>query len=257
MNALLFKSTKYRNKNKKKKMHREKYDVLTESPAPGTTLEMVTVEEFKLGFRVIDTPGIPNMSQCTAHIQNFADLRDAMPAKRIQNVALNIRQSQSVWLGALCRLDMLSGSEKYFTFYVPQTVAVHRTTFELADRVYRKQAGNILRPAYNDDPDSIEFTKHSIQLDCTDFELANYDIAIEGLGWFSVQGVGFVDLFLHLPFGIKYHVRDKPMRPFMIKDKGGLDKYSSVKSQFMARNKGKIRSGWAKDIDDGDNHQNL
>lgn len=61
LNALLFKSTKYRNKNKKKKMYRQKYDVLTESAAPGTTLEMVTVEEFKLGFRVIDTPGIPNM----------------------------------------------------------------------------------------------------------------------------------------------------------------------------------------------------
>ena len=80
--------------------------------------------------------------------------------------------------------------------------------------------------------------------------MANYDIVIEGLGWFSIQGKGFLDLFLHLPFGIKYHVREAPMRPFMLKDKGGLDKYSSVKSQFMARNKKKIRSGWARPLEE-------
>lgn len=36
--------------------------ILTESALPGTTQEMLTVEEFNIGFRVVDTPGIPNMS---------------------------------------------------------------------------------------------------------------------------------------------------------------------------------------------------
>ena len=138
LNALLFKSTKYRNKNKSKKMYRQKYNVLTESAAPGTTLEMVTVEEFSLGFRVIDTPGIPNLRQCTSFIENFDDLKDAMPQKRLQSISLGVKQAQTVWLGALARIDMLSGSEKYFTFYVPQGVTVHRTMIEGAERVYRK-----------------------------------------------------------------------------------------------------------------------
>ena len=60
INSLLFKSNKY--KDFSKIHYREKYNVLTESPAPGTTLEMVTVEQLNLGFRVIDTPGIPNLN---------------------------------------------------------------------------------------------------------------------------------------------------------------------------------------------------
>jgi len=30
---------------------------------------MITVEEFSIGLRVIDTPGIPNMNQVSAHIK--------------------------------------------------------------------------------------------------------------------------------------------------------------------------------------------
>lgn len=59
LNSLLFKSSKYKQKNKTH--FKQKYNVLTHSPAPGTTLDLTTVEEFNLGFRVIDTPGIPNL----------------------------------------------------------------------------------------------------------------------------------------------------------------------------------------------------
>lgn len=66
INALLYKSNKY--KDSSKVHYRQKYDILTESPAPGTTLDLVTIEQLNIGFRVIDTPGIPNMSQCSAFI---------------------------------------------------------------------------------------------------------------------------------------------------------------------------------------------
>ena len=65
-------------------------------------------------------------------------------------------------------------------------------------------------------------------MDCTDFRTANYDVSIDGLGWFSVQGKGFVSIYLNLPYGIKHHVRESPMRPFEIKDKGGLQKYTGM-----------------------------
>ena len=53
-------------------------------------------------------------------------------------------------------------------------------------------------------------------------------MSIEGLGWFSVQGKGFLNMFINLPFGIKYHIRSSPMRPFEIKDKGGLERYTGM-----------------------------
>jgi hypothetical protein len=109
-----------------------------------------------------------------------------MPSKRIQSYAINVKQGYSVWMGALCRIDLLSGSDKYFNFYLPQNVTIHRTPFERAQEVYLNRAGTLLRPTYSVDFQNIEFKKHEINLECKDFDMANYDISIEGLGWFSI-----------------------------------------------------------------------
>ena len=125
-----------------------------------------------------------------------------------------------MWLGALCRIDLLSGSDKYLNFFMPQNVTIHRTPFERAEQVYLDRAGTLLRPTYDSKPEEIKFQRSEIALDCKTPGQACYDISIEGLGWFSVQGKGFLNMFINLPFGIKYHIRDSPMRPFEIKDKG-------------------------------------
>ena len=68
-------------------------------------------------------------------------------------------------------------------------------------------------------------------------------MAIDGLGWFSVQGKGFVQFYLNIPADVKYHVREMPMRPFEIKNKGGLDSYKSQKSRYISNNKQHIDFG--------------
>lgn len=233
LNSLLFKSNKYRDPSK---LHyKQKYNVLTESPMPGTTLDLVTVEELNIGFRVIDTPGIPNMHQVSAHIKDYEDMTTTLANKTMQGFSMNVRQGYSVWLGALARLDVLSGSDKYYTFFMPQNVTIHRTPFDRAEEVYLNRAGTLLRPTYDLHPEEVQFERHSINLDCTDFRLANYDIAIDGLGWISVQGKGFADLFLNLPMGIKYHVRSDPMRPHFLQDKRGLDRYTGMTVQAKSK----------------------
>lgn len=109
-----------------------------------------------------------------------------MPSKKLQSFSMSVKQGYSVWLGALCRIDVLSGSDKYFNFYVPQDVTIHRTPFERAEQVYLDRAGTLLRPTYDANPESIEFEKREISLECDDYQEANYDISIEGLGWFSI-----------------------------------------------------------------------
>ena len=86
---MVYKSNKY--KDASKIHYREKYDVLTESPAPGTTLDLVTVEQMSIGFRVIDTPGIPNMNQCSAHITDFEDLMTVLPSKQMQSFSMSVK----------------------------------------------------------------------------------------------------------------------------------------------------------------------
>ena len=94
--------------------------------------------------------------------------------------------------------------------------------------MYLDRAGTLLRPTYDENPENIEFERRAVQLECTSFATANYDISIEGLGWFSIQGVGFVDLFINLPFGIRHHIRTSAMRPWEVKDKRGLDRYTGL-----------------------------
>jgi len=35
-------------------------------------------------------------------------------------------------------------------------------------------------------------------------------------------------MFINLPYGIQFNVRKEPMRPFFLKDKGGLDRYTGM-----------------------------
>ena len=110
--------------------------MLTESALPGTTQEMITVEQFNIGFRVIDTPGIPNMHQVSAHITNFKDLAKLMPTKEMSSFAMNVKSGYSVWMGGLARIDLINGDDKYLTFVAPHDVTIHRTPIQKAETVF-------------------------------------------------------------------------------------------------------------------------
>ena len=69
------------------------------------------------------------------------------------------------------------------------------------------------------------FERHEINLNCTSYKTANFEIVIDGLGWISVQGIGFATFILHLPPGVTFGIRDDPIRPYIFKDKR-LRKYT-------------------------------
>jgi ribosome biogenesis GTPase A len=85
INAMLLKQTKYESKKTKES------PLLTESALPGTTQEMITVEQFNIGFRVIDTPGIPNMNQVSARVNHFEDLKRLMPGSEMTTYPFNVK----------------------------------------------------------------------------------------------------------------------------------------------------------------------
>ena len=69
-----------------------------------------------------------------------------------------------MWLGALARLDFLSGDDKFFTFFVPPHVTIHRTPIAKAASVYAAHAGTLLRPSYNNKPEEVVFESHDLAL---------------------------------------------------------------------------------------------
>lgn len=117
---------------------------------------MITVEQFKIGFRVIDTPGIPNMDQVTSRVNEFYDLKRLMPSAEMTAYPINVKQGYSIWLGALARLDLLSGEDKYLTMIVPKDVTIHRTPIGRATEMFETQAGRLLKPSYHGDDSSPE-----------------------------------------------------------------------------------------------------
>ena len=147
---------------------------------------------------------------------------------------VNVKSGYAVWLGALARLDMVSGEDKHLTITVAPDVTIHRTPIAKASTVFIAQADKLLKPSYfkrrapprlneelqegieeleERDRETCEqvlgdMVKHEITLNCTNYKLANYDIVIDGLGWISVQGKGTVTFILSIPPMINYHIRD-------------------------------------------------
>lgn len=109
---------------------------------------MITIEEFNIGFRVIDTPGIPNMSQVSSQVMSFKSLAKLMPSKEMTSLPLNVKSGYSVWMGALARIDFISGDDKHLTFVAPQDVTIHKTPILKAEEIFIRQADLLLKPSY-------------------------------------------------------------------------------------------------------------
>eukprot|EP00354_Favella_ehrenbergii_P012140 CAMPEP_0170462362 /NCGR_PEP_ID=MMETSP0123-20130129/7896_1 /TAXON_ID=182087 /ORGANISM="Favella ehrenbergii, Strain Fehren 1" /LENGTH=83 /DNA_ID=CAMNT_0010727563 /DNA_START=983 /DNA_END=1234 /DNA_ORIENTATION=- len=76
----------------------------------------------------------------------------------MSSFSTNVKSGYSVWMGALARLDFISGDDKYLTFVAPQDVTVHRTPIEKADDIFVRQAGSLLKPSLvkgNADSDTV------------------------------------------------------------------------------------------------------
>ena len=210
--------------NRMMKNHRLMQELLTVSPIPGTTMDFIEVKDLKIGLKIFDTPGVPNPAQVTSRIEDYQDAIQTLNNQKIISHSYNIKSGYWIWLGALARLDFLSGERKDFTICVSPHVTIHKTPLEKAKKIYDDHAGELIRPTYTAKPEETEFVHHDITLKWDTWEKANYDIAISGLGWVSVTGIGIAQFRLHIPEGIKFSIRD-PLMPYEANEKG-LEKYS-------------------------------
>lgn len=142
-----------------------------------------------------------------------------IPIKKILPKNFTLRSGTSIWIGALARLDFLSGDDLKFCFCFQHDVTIHTSGLLKADEVYLKQAGNLLRPSYNAAPETVEFITHEFAIDCNERELIDKEIAISGLGWIGVTGTSRGTFRIHLPKLITYNIRDALLK-FEIQDKG-------------------------------------
>ncbi|XP_016462500.1 putative nitric oxide synthase isoform X3 [Nicotiana tabacum] len=177
-----------------------------QSAVPGTTLGPIPIDAFLGGGKVYDTPGV-HLHHRQAAVIHAEDLPTLAPQSRLRGqafpssglnleslIADRVRSSGlsglSIFWGGLVRIDVLKVlPETCLTFYGPKALQLHMVPTEEADEFYQKELGILLTPPTGKEKADgwmgLE-TKRQLQIKYEDIERPTCDVAISGLGWFSV-----------------------------------------------------------------------
>lgn len=173
--------------------------VITTSNHPGTTLDLIEIP-LNDEHAIIDTPGIIRRSQL-AHYLTREEIKQVLPNKPLKPKTYQLNSGQTIFLGGLARVDFEKGPRAAFTYYVSNDVYIHRTKLSEASALYEKHRGQLLSPPAVERLEVFpELVPKKIHLS------ANQDVAISGLGWFTVNQA--VELTVWVPKGVNLLVRE-------------------------------------------------
>lgn len=171
---------------------------LTISRNPGTTLDVVKVDAD--GFTLYDTPGLEN-ARSILSVLDPKDLKAVIPTKPIKPLVTQIYEDQSFAVGGLARLDVIAAGKATVVAYFSRNLPVHRGKLENADALWEKHLGEMLSPAIDETPETMEI-----------WQAPNLkpgqkmDIVIHGLGWFTVSG-DIQEIYVRVHKGIQVSFR--------------------------------------------------
>lgn len=173
--------------------------VITTSNFPGTTLDFIELPLTE-HHSLYDTPGIVRSSQMIHYLVR-KEFGYILPTKMLKPLIYQLNPGQTLFLGGLGRIDYLQGPRMSLTLYVAADLPIHRTKSVKAEAFYHTHLGGMLYPPQK------ERAAQFPPLVRRDLHLQpDQDIAISGLGWFTVNES--IDLSIWLPKGIQYARRD-------------------------------------------------
>ncbi|MBQ9037815.1 MAG: 50S ribosome-binding GTPase [Erysipelotrichaceae bacterium] len=155
-------------------------DVLTVNRHPSTTL---TFNEINSDYgKIIDTVGLVDGNSVQAYLSN-SDLKKVIPYKTVRPAIYQLRDSQTISIGGLVRIDIHDCEKATVVAYVSTLCPVQRNNQKNADKLWQNHFGRDLRPILKN---SKSFEEYKI----TDFPSykEKRDICIEGLGWVCLSG---------------------------------------------------------------------
>jgi 30S ribosome assembly GTPase len=176
---------------------------LTVSRYPGTTLDAVHIplDDEK---HIVDTPGIVYESRLTELIPR-RDLAAVLPDKPLKPLTYQLNEKQTLFFGAMARLDFLEGEKQSFTAYLSSAVPVHRTKLERADELYAEHKGKMLAPPDEEGLTSLPpWTRHRMRIP----KGSQQDVFVSGLGWVKVNSDAGALLDVFAPKGVKVLQRE-------------------------------------------------
>ncbi len=168
-------------------------DALTVSYAPNTTLNFVGFPQ-EDGTTIYDTPGVLNRHQYLRYLTKKS-LKLSVPQKEIKAQIYQLDPEQTLFVGGLARFDFLSGSKcdkSNVVLYFSNSLPIHRTKLENADKLYEEKLYTLLTPPFSKDEKLPKFQ-------VTEFHMrgeeGKYDIVISGLGFITLRA----------PFNVRVH----------------------------------------------------
>jgi len=207
------------------------------SATPGTTLGIIPIDAFSGGSKLHDTPGVHLHHRVTSRLppDDIAALAVRRPLRGIAapssdrleaSLAAGMRGRQlkdeagwSVFWGAFLRVDIVCAPPcMRLVFYGPESVALSALDTADAGAHYAAGAGVTLTPPLTRgavDGLGVFEEKRTVRVRVSPGERA-LDLAVSGLGWFSVVGAtqsglpGEAELVLWAPRAVELFAR-KPM----------------------------------------------
>lgn len=150
--------------------------VLTSSRYPGTTLEFNELEAD--GITYIDTPGIEISKSMIMAVPEEA-LKTILPVRTVKPKVFQIHEDQTFSVGGMARVDVSCATAATVTWYLSDSVYLHRSKTRDAEELWKRQYGKLLVPV----PMNNDFTVRTFRKD----EEKN-DVSIDGLGWCCISG---------------------------------------------------------------------
>ncbi|XP_050227436.1 GTP-binding protein BRASSINAZOLE INSENSITIVE PALE GREEN 2, chloroplastic [Mercurialis annua] len=185
---------------------------LTEAPVPGTTLGILRIGGIlSAKAKMYDTPGLLHPYLMSMRLnreeQKMVEIR-----KELQPRTYRATVGQAVHIGGLVRLDLNQASVKtiYITVWTSPNISLHLGKIENADEFWKNHVGIRLQPPVGTDraAELGEWKEREIKVSGTSWDVNCIDIAVAGLGWFSLGLKGEATLTLWTYDGIEITSRE-------------------------------------------------
>ncbi len=163
-----------------KRIDNRKSDLIATSEIPGTTLSSIKIPYFNDGKSIFDTPGLINTGNAQSNLSE-SSYKCLIAKKEIKPITYQIEEGNTVLLGAIASIALVSGDNISFTCYRSENVTIHRRKDIDTLEFINKHRGEILTPPVKSDNSVLEFKTKEYKLK------AKQDIVISGLGFVTVN----------------------------------------------------------------------
>uniref|UniRef100_A0A1J3FRZ5 Uncharacterized protein YqeH n=2 Tax=Noccaea caerulescens TaxID=107243 RepID=A0A1J3FRZ5_NOCCA len=185
---------------------------LTEAPVPGTTLGILRIGGvLSAKAKMYDTPGLLHPYLMSLRL-NSEERKMMEIRKELQPRSYRVKAGQSVHIGGLVRLDLVRASVEtiYITIWASNSVSLHLGKTENAEEILKGHSGLRLQPPIGEKraAELGDWEEKEIQVTGSSWEVKSIDVAVAGLGWFSLGLKGEATLALWTYQGIDVTLRE-------------------------------------------------